>query len=172
MITSRAGRRLGLEPSVGWDGFRPKRHHCVRIAAVTGGGLFRPALDHCGRFILARGHPHIAAKRQRASRYSVSPHRCAHKAGPKPMENRGAYTPTAFAARKCPNSCTKMTSQIPVPAPGTAGASPSTSDSHGAACHWDTGALRTCARPAASAASSAARSWAGKHPTTRSARTR
>src|SRR5690242_15872222 len=33
--------------------------------------------------------------------YSVSPHRLRKSDGPKPIEKRGAYTPTAFAARKC-----------------------------------------------------------------------
>src|SRR5581483_6369370 len=42
--------------------------------------------------------------------YSVSPRRNAKIRGPKPIEKRGAYTPSALAAMKCPSSCTKMTS--------------------------------------------------------------
>jgi hypothetical protein len=43
-----------------------------------------------------------------ATWYSVSPRVKAKMLGPKPMENRVTFTSSALAARKCPSSCTKM----------------------------------------------------------------
>ena len=71
----------------------------------------KPWFSSAAGSVEASSSPSMAQKppkgRQRRE-YSVSPFFFLKMAGPMPMENSFTRTPQAFAARKCPNSWTAM----------------------------------------------------------------
>ena len=90
---------------------KPVRKFIAAPATKISSFFQKPCLSSARGSSLSSSSPSIAQKPpmgRRRSEYSVSPFVVWKMAGPMPMENSFTRTPQAFAARKCPSSCTAM----------------------------------------------------------------